>query len=236
MKDKDYDLKSLISLVAKSAPWRDFFTGLFIPLTLLQFFIGLKEPMLGIALASGWCVLMLIIDWVKTKKLSIFSLITLIMIILNTAPAFLKTHLNLQLYVKTGDNLIFAGIFLISILMGKPFILNFVPKEAQEKIPEKVRATSYYMKSWNIVSAVWGFTYLLSSIILVYLESIKSPHIHFVDFLFTWPIIMFLLVFSVLFPKMYMMENSENIKAEIEGKEAQKKSDDLLPASESTES
>lgn len=233
---KEYDAKFLIKEVAKNAPWKDFFTGLFIPLTLLQFFIGMKEPMLGVALASGWCLLMVIIDWVKTRKPAMFALITLVMIFLNTAPAFIKVHLNLELYVKTGDNLIFAVIFLVSIFMGKPFILNFVPKEALEKIPEKVRATSYYMKTWNIVSAVWGFSYLLSCIILLYLESIKSPHTHFVDFLFTWPIIMFLLVFSVLFPKLYMMENSDNIKAEIEGKEATKKGDDLPPASEPAES
>lgn len=228
---KEYDIKFLIKEVAKNAPWKDFFVGLFIPLNLLQVFVALKEPLVGVALASVWCILMLIIDWVKVKRLSIFSLITLIMILLNTAPAFLRLHFDLHLYVKAGDNLIFAGVFLISILLGKPFILNFVPKEALEKIPEKIRATSYYMKSWNIVSAVWGFTYLLSCVIVLYLESIKSSHAHLADFIFTWPIVMFLLVFSVLFPKMYLMENRDNMEAEIKAKENRHETSDSEPAS-----
>ncbi len=220
---KEYDVKYLLKEVAINAPWRDFFTGLFIPLTILQFFVGMKEALLGVAIASVWCILMLIIDHVKSKKLAMFALITLIMIFLNVAPEFLRFHFNLELYVKSGDNLLFALIFLLSIPAGKPFILQFVPKEALEKIPEKVRATSYYMKSWNIVSAMWGFTYLFSCFILVYLEIVKSHYTHLADFLFTWPIVMFLLVFSVLFPKMYMMENRENIEVEIKKKETGEK-------------
>ena len=216
---KGFDIKSTIDSIINNLPWKEFFTGLFIPINILQVFMHLKKPLLGVISSLGWCLLIIIIDLVKEKRWSFFSLITGIMIFLNAAPSFLPIHVDYHIYVQVGDNLLFGGLFLFSIFVGEPFILKFVSDEALENIPDKVKRTPYFIQAWKGVSATWGITYVLSCVVIVYLNHINSPHVKFVDFLLTWPVVLILLIFSVLYPRFYWTSNRDKIHQHPSNKE-----------------
>jgi len=208
------DKKSFWKKIKDDLPWNDFITGLFIPLNILYLLLYLEKPFPAIIFSSAWCFLILIISYIKSRRLAIFSLITVCLILINFATSFLQSHRVLYLIVNAVDNSFWGLLFLGSLLTRKPFILTFVPRKALEEIPEKIRESSYYMRAWSIITAVWGIIQLSTTGIEIFLKAIKSPFTEIVNYCLSWPVILFLLLFSVWFPGYYWRKNWKKIEAE----------------------
>ena len=184
------------------------------PLNILYILLYLKKPLDAIIFSTAWCFLTIIICYIRTRRLSIFSLITVCLILLNFITSFLQNHRFLYIIVNAADNSFWGFLFLGSLLIGKPFILTFVPRKAIEEIPEKIQKSSYYLKAWNIVTAVWGFTQIITTGIEILLKVIKSPFCEMVNYCLSWPVILILLLFSVQFPGYYWRKNWKKIESE----------------------
>ncbi len=208
------DKQSFWKKIKNDLPWNDFITGLFIPLNILYLLLYLKKPFHAIIFSAAWCFLIIIISYIKSRRLSIFSLITVCLILLNFITSFLQSHRVLYLIINAVDNSFWGLLFIGSLFISKPFILTFVPPGSLKEIPEKIRESSYYMRAWSIVTAVWGIIQLATTGIEIFLKAIKSPFTEIVNYCLSWPVILLLLLFSVWFPGYYWRKNWKKIEGE----------------------
>jgi len=211
---KDKEGHSVWYSIRNSLPWRDFFIGLFIPLNLMYVFFHLRKPLLAVAVSVIWCIVFATIDYIMVKKVSVFPIMTGGMILVNFATSFLGAHPTLSLIIEALDNSLIGFVFLGSLLFTRPFILQFIDEEAIKRMPEKIRKTSYFMRTWRIVTAVWGIAYIASALFLTYLKAIHFPAVKSVDYFLGWPIVLLLLFFSVTFPRWYWKKNMSSINEE----------------------
>ena len=195
----------------KNVPWVDFLTGLFIPLNILYILLNMGKPFLAIIISVSSCVIAVIVLYIISKNISLFPVITGIMILISFFSSFLSSHKYLYVIIEGLDNSALGLIFLATLFTGTPFILHFVPKEAILKIPEKIKNTPYFMRAWRIVTLVWGITNIITALIMVYCKTIGFKHVEIVDYLMGWPVIILLLFFSVTFPRLYWKKNWQKI-------------------------
>jgi hypothetical protein len=210
----DSTKKTFWTPLKENMPWKDLFLGLLIPLNGLYIFLHFNKALAGMAFVIIWYIVLFSIDMVVTKRVSNLAIITFIMILLNFFTAFLTNHPSLHIIVKALDQGLLGFIFLGSILLSKPFVLQFVNKESIDKIPEKVKKSPYFLKTWNIVTAMWGIFYVMAGLIIVYLGCFHKELEHTVDFYTGWPATLILLVISIKFPEYYLRKKGPEIEKE----------------------
>ncbi|MEQ8169436.1 MAG: hypothetical protein ABRQ38_11110 [Candidatus Eremiobacterota bacterium] len=210
----DIKNKTFWTSLKENMPWKELFFGLIIPLNGLYIFLHFNKGLAGMVFVLIWYIILFTINIAVMKKVNIFAVITLFMILLNFFTSFFHSHPSLQIFVKAFDQAIFGFIFLGSILLAKPLVLRFVNKETLEKIPEKVKKSPYFLKTWNIVTAMWGIFYIITSLTIVYLGCFHKELEHTVDFYTGWPATLVLLVISIKFPEYYLRKHSEEINKE----------------------
>ncbi|MEQ8225221.1 MAG: VC0807 family protein, partial [Candidatus Eremiobacterota bacterium] len=185
-----------------------------IPLNGLYIFLHFNKGLAGMVFVLIWYALLFTFNIAVTKKVNVFAVITFIMILLNFFTGFLKNHPSLHIIVKAMDQGVMGLIFLGSILLSKPLVLRFVNKETLERIPEKVKKSPYFLKSWNIITAMWGIFYVITGLTIVYLGCFHKELEGTVDFYTGWPATLVLLVISIKFPEYYLRKHRHDIEKE----------------------
>jgi len=198
----------------ENMPWRELLAGLIIPLNGLYIFLHFNRVLEGMVFVIIWYIILFTINIAVMKKVNIFAVITLIMILLNFFSSFFKSHPSLHIMVKALDQAVFGFIFLGSILLSKPLVLSFVNRETLERIPEKVKKSPYFLKTWNLVTAMWGIFYIITSLTIVYLGCFHKELEETVDFYTGWPATLVLLVISIKFPEYYLGKHRHDIEKE----------------------
>jgi hypothetical protein len=212
--DDSANKTSFCKSIKENLPWKDLLLGLFIPLNVLYAFLHFNKGLEGMIFVFVWYIVLFIVNLTVTKKANIFAIITFIMILLNFLTSFFKDHPSLHIIVKAADQAVFGFIFFGSLLLSKPIILQFVNKETMKKIPEKIQKTHYFLRAWNIITAMWGAFYILSAVIIIYIGTFDKELEKTVDFCTGWPATLLLLIFSIWFPKYYWRKNWHKIEAE----------------------
>jgi hypothetical protein len=181
--------------------------GLFVPLNILLILKLLNNPMTGTYLALGWCILFFLTDYVVTRQVCVFPLITLFMIATQTAASMYAGYYHgsaLAASLVPGiDDFVVALFFLASLMTRVPLILFFLDKESVDRLAAKYGKSPHFMLAWRQITAVWGVWYIVQSVIVTYLRVTSSPAEKAVDFLLGWPIVFLLLLFSVAYPAWY---------------------------------
>ena len=179
----------------------------------MQFLGVFHAPVTGVVVGLAWCVLFFLVDLTITRCPCIFPLMTSFMVSTQFAAGMHAAYhpkSALAMSPVTGiDNGLIALVFLGSLFTRRPLILFFLEEETLERIPEKIRKTIYFMKTWNQITVVWGMAYVIQSMLLTVLRVNHSPAEAVVDFLFGWPIVVILLIFSVMFPRWYWAKKYE---------------------------
>ncbi|MCE1246510.1 MAG: hypothetical protein LWY06_07700 [Firmicutes bacterium] len=196
--------ESLLSEIITKLPWTDFFWALFLPLNLMQIAFKNGKPLLGIELLSACCIIYFVYYLIRFKKVSLFPVFTLLITLEHFAVAFFKLPPQPAAWVNFLADA-FSGIpFLITLFMAKPMILYFIDENSLKHIPEKIRQSPVYMQTWKIVTAIWGFAYIITAIMTAWM---KNAHLHYTEtfsMLTGWPMVAVLLIVSVIFPKYWL--------------------------------
>lgn len=199
-------------MIKERVPLMDILFGMFIPLNLFHLLMFLRKPLYAIFIPLFICLIYAFTNYVKTKKISVLAILTTLIILLNFGSSFLHGHKVSYLFIELLDNLIVGILFLVSLATPRPFALLFIEKETLSKIPEKIQKSPYYMNAWKIITAVWGITYVISALILLCLKLIKYKSIEIIDYIFGWPLLLLLIIFSVSFPYYYWKANWKKIE------------------------
>jgi len=215
---KETQKYSILGSIQRHIPWKDIFFGLFIPLNLLYGLMYLKMPLAALLVSLGSALLYCVVYLLIARKFSSLSLMTLAMILLGFFTSFLKGHPLLYFLAEVFDKCIVGFIFLASLLTAKPFVLYFIDEQTIARIPEKIRMSSYHLKAWRIITAVWGIAFVLAGALGTLLEAAHMRGAEVVGYCSGWPLVVVLFMFSVNFPHYYWQATYPAIEAEMSNK------------------
>ena len=209
MAEKEY---SFWKAFKNNFPAMDVIIGFIIPKAI--FFIGLINgaPFLGGVIGLAWCLVIFLINYMRGRKINVFAVLAVIMIVVRIAIFTTKNNPRLYLFVQAVDNIIYAAIFLGSLFF-KRSLIQFFAESSGAKFSERIRRTPYYARAWKIVTSAWGVTYVLTAFILILLKLNSMQAVGLIDLLSGWPVSTVLFIFSIQFPKWYWRKNYAKIEA-----------------------
>lgn len=176
--------------------------GFLIPKAIL--FIGISRGALsaGAIAAMAWSLAVCWLTLARDRKINIFAVFAVIMILARVIVILVSKSPSLYLFAQALESALYAAAFFASLVFPRSIIQMFA-EESGVHIPQKVHASEYYRKAWQIVTSVWAGVYLFIALLLAMLKmtSLKSAAI--VDMLSSWPVTIVLVAFTVIFPRWY---------------------------------
>ena len=195
----------------KSFPWKDMVIGFLIPKALLLIGISLRMLFAGAAAAMAWSLAVLGIAFIRDRKVNIFAVFAVIMILARVIVILASSSPALYLFAQSLESALYAAAFFASLAFPRSIIQLFA-EQTGAKIPEKIRASEYYHKAWQIITAVWAFVYLLVAVLLVMLKISSQKSVAIIDMLASWPVTIVLVAFTVIFPRWYWTKKLGNFE------------------------
>jgi len=208
--------RSIVKLNLSRMPWRDFVTGMLIPLLLLQFVSTPSLPLLGVYCLVAWLILVIVASRILTHTIPIFSIITLIVTATTVAGRYL-TPVNPAFTLIPSLNATVIGLMFVgSMLRPRPFVMSLIGKETIERTERRFGKSKYFFKAWFDINIIWGLFYMIQGVIISYAMILNMRIGDIVSLLFSWPSVLLLLYISVDYPARYWKKNWEKMKREIE--------------------
>jgi hypothetical protein len=214
---------SIVKLNVSRMPWRDFVLGMLVPLLLVQFVFLPSIPLLGVYCLLVWLVALIGITWMRTRKFSVFSIITLIVSVTVITGRFLSPVYPVFTLIPSLDASVIGLIFVGSMLTPRPFVMSLIGKETLDRTERKFGKSKFFYKAWFDVNIMWGMFYIIQGLIISYLLILNLQLGKFMDLLFSWPSVLVLLYISVDHPRRYWEKHSEKMGKEIEAAELYEK-------------
>ena len=216
MADDHETLPAIIKLNLSRIPWRDFLLGMFAPLMILEISSMVGSPLLGVYIALAWLVLVIALVGIIKHAVSIFAIITFIMMLTQTVAGFLVPQHPFFTLIPSLDNTILGLVFIGSMLRPRPFIMALIGRETIERTEAKFGKSKYFFKAWFDINIIWGVFYILQGIFLSYTLVLHAEMGRLLGFLLGWPAALVLLYFSVDYPRRYWSKHWDKMKIEIE--------------------
>lgn len=180
--------------------------GLLIPKAILFIAISYNRLVPGASLAVIWCLGVYIAGVVSRNKVNAFMVLALVMIVLRVVVILASENPSLYLIAQALDSAVYSVIFFLSLFF-KRSVIQVLAESSGIYIPENVRASHYYSRCLRIVTSVWASAYLLVAVILAILRMENMRSVAAVDILSSWPLMMALILFTVIFPRWYWKKN-----------------------------
>lgn len=186
----------------KNFPWKAMIIGFLIPKGI--FFIGISHNMLfgGALLAVAWCVAVSIMAGFRDRKINIFAILTVVLILLRVIVVLASKSPALYLIAQALDSTLYGIVFLGSLCFPTSLIQLFA-EASGVVMPDEIRSSPYYRKAWRIITAVWGAVFMLLAAALATLKLGDLGSAAIVDMIAGWPITAALIAFTVIFPRWY---------------------------------
>jgi len=214
---------SIIKLNVSRMPWRDFILGMLVPLLLVQVVSLPSIPLFGVYCLLLWLVTLIVITWTRTRRFSVFSVITLIVSVTVVAGRFLSPVHPIFTLIPSLDASIIGLIFVGSMLTPRPFVMSLIGKETLERTERKFGKSKFFYKAWFDVNIMWGMFYIIQGLIISYLMILNLQLGNLMGLLFSWPSVLVLLYISVDHPRRYWEKHAEKMRNEIEAAELYEK-------------
>jgi len=188
--------------ILRRFPWKDLTLGLIIPR--LIFAIARSHTLIipGAFLSISWCLGLLTINYLRARKINLFAIFALIMVLVQTEGSLIRNDPSAHLVLKASGYILLGIIFFCSLLWSRSFIEIFVDK-AGATFPEHIKTSPYYAKAWRKLTFIWGFLCLIGAAILIFLKLNNPDAAIKFDTIIGWPAITLLFIFSAEFPRWY---------------------------------
>jgi len=176
--------------------------GFLIPKAILFAGISLRMLLAGAFAATLWSLAVFWIARARSGKINVFAVLAVIMIVARVIVILASKSPALYLFAQALESAFYGAAFFLSLLLPRSFIQLFA-EASGARVPESIRASVYYHRAWNIITAVWAGVYMLTALVLVTVRMSSLKSVAIVDMLANWPITIGLIAFTVLFPRWY---------------------------------
>jgi len=204
---------SALGSFKESFPWKDMILGFLIPKAFFLYGMHRHLSFLGGVVALAWCLGIFYLSHLRARKVNFFAIFAVIMIAARIVVVISEKSPRMYLYVLALDNFVVGAVFMVSLLF-KRSLMEFFADSASSRIPQEIIRSSYYGKSWRIVTFVWGIVMILFSFALVLMKAANIKIVGLIDMFAGWPLIIILFIFTLKFPAWYWKKNYARIQAE----------------------
>ncbi len=181
----------------------------------------LGKSLMGVGISLAWLCIIIVKSLVSTHSVSLFPIISLLMLVTQTAGGMLAPVHRIFLLTPSWDNGFLGLIFIGSLLTSRPLVLSLVDKETISPLSAKYGRSAYYLKAWERITVVWGLFYVFQGILLSATCLAHSSFGKALDILFSWPSVLLLLYFSVDYPRHYWEKHAAAMQWEIKQAESE---------------
>lgn len=186
----------------KNFPWKAMTIGFLIPKGMLFAGISLKMLFAGALSAVLWCVTVFTVSVLRDRKANVFAIIALAMIFMRIAVILASKSPELYMIAQAVDSSLYAAAFFVSLLFPSSLV-QVLAEASGLAMPRSIRASPYYNKAWRIITVVWGAGFALMALLLLIMRLISMRAAVIGDMLLSWPLMVFLVAFTVIFPRRY---------------------------------
>ncbi|MDD4900057.1 MAG: hypothetical protein PHT31_05315 [Candidatus Omnitrophica bacterium] len=198
---------SLWQSLTRSFPWSDMIFGFLVPKIIFLYGLNRKMPFFWGAIALIWCVGVFLIEHVKVRKVNVFAVLAVLMILIRVVVVIAQKDPKMYLILLALDNILIGAICLLSLFFRKS-AAQFFAEGMGVHVPEKIKQSQYYDSAWRIVTAVIGLIYMLFSLALVLLKTNNLSIVGQIDMFASWPLLIIVFIFCIQFPKWYWRKYS----------------------------
>ncbi len=216
MADNQPTAWDIVKLNLSRIPWRDFILGMLVPMTIFEIFSMSGASLTGIYIALVWLVLVITLVAILKHAVSMFAIITFIMLLTQTIAGFLSVQYPFFKLTASLDYVVLGLIFIGSMLRPRPFIMALIGKETIERTEAKFGKSKYFFKAWFDINIAWGMFYVIMGIFFSYMLVLHAEIDRLLVFLLGWPAVLVLLYFSVDYPQRYWTKHWDKMNIEIE--------------------
>ncbi len=215
MQTKKETLGSIVKLNLSRIPWRDFLLGMFLPMIIIEIGSWLGAPLLSAYISLGAVALAAVGIYVFTGAVSIFPLMTFLMLGTQIIAGFLAPRHPFFVLIPSLDNVALGLIFIGSMLRPRPFIMSLIGKATIGRTEALYGKSKYFFKAWFDINIIWGLFFVIEGVLISYLMILHRGGGRVLDFLFGWPTVLALLYISVDYPRRYWSRHWVKMQAEI---------------------
>lgn len=215
--DKKAKGSSWYVIFAQHFPWRMLLIDMVIPMVSYSVLANYGKPLAGIFFAGLWSIIRGIFESAKNKKISIFTLITMIFALVEFVTFYVSNSLYwISLGIRSG---LYGSFVIVTLLFKKTFIEIMVEEAKTTQFTEEFKNTKQYRNCWRFVTITWGIAYILKGFYYIYIAPELAIGIAFIiRAVIGWPLDIILIAFSIWFPHKYWNyeSNRGNIVVPIE--------------------
>ncbi len=195
-------------IFAQHFPWRMLLIDMGIPMVSYSVLANCGKPLTGIFFAGLWSIIRGALESAKNKKISIFTLITMIFALVEFVTFYVSNSLY---WISLGIRSELYGFFVIlTLLLKKTFIEIMVEESKTTQFTEEFKNTRQYRNCWRFVTIIWGIAYILKGFYYIYIApEIAIGMAFIIRAVIGWPLDILLIAFSIWFPHTYWCRESD---------------------------
>ena len=192
-------------LMIRYFPRRNFVVGGLIPIVIYAIFQRREQLVTGALLSGSWALAVVLVDWWRTRRIEGFAILAVIFSALQLFTTLITR--SATFYVLTGviGGILEAMVYFGSLGLRRPLIqIAAEATGATATIPNDLRRSPAYRRAWQILTAIWGATYLGKALGLALVQRWCSQEAALTySILMGWPFHIVLLAFTFWFPGWY---------------------------------
>jgi len=200
--DKEPKGSSWHVIFIQNIPWRMILIDMVIPMVSYSVLANCGKPLSGIFFAGLWSIFRGILESAKNKKISIFTLITMIFALIEFVTFYVSNSLY---WISLGVRSELYGSFVIFTLLSKKTFIEIMVEESKTTpFTEEFKNTKHYRNCWRLVTIIWGIVYILKGFYYIYIAPELAIGMAFIiRAVLGWPLDIILIAFSIWFPYKY---------------------------------
>ncbi|QXE20777.1 VC0807 family protein [Clostridium sp. 001] len=191
---------------------RDFVVSAIVPVVIFYVFDKFEMTLSGIIFSGLWSIGVVIINFIKTKKLNALAAIAAAFSGIGLVGSAISKNAAFYFVSPLVGNALVSLIFFLSLLSRKSLIEVIVEQSYLKNAPEKMKNDKDHKFVWRFLTAIWGFGNLSQVILGAILLKVVSMSLYYAVINIYGNILsILLLAFSITFPKIYFKKKRQKI-------------------------
>lgn len=183
---------------------QEFLISAIVPLVIFYIFDYFQMTLNGIILSGCWCVCVVAIKLIREHKVNVIALLAGIFSAVGLVGTIISHNPTFYLISPIVIDILYALIFLGSLLTPRPLIQVFVEDAHLGMFPEELRCTRKYKRAWQIITVAWGILNITQALLrILLLHSVSMSLYYSISTIYSSISSPLLLVLSYLFPRWY---------------------------------
>ena len=197
-------------------PWRQLMVGALAPITIFYVLHRCGRPLTGALLAIGWSIGLLIIKYLRARRIELFPALAIPVIVIELVGTLITRDPDFYLAAAAIDNVLWGLLFLGSLFLTRPLLQIFAEilnpgLGSPEFLNHFEMPVELYRSAWKILTVIWAVVFFFKSVVLIFSQlKLSLEAFLIVRTASGLPVLVVMLIFSYRFPGWYWERASDN--------------------------